>query len=55
MSLRGLLHGNQCEDFVSALMPDENSNEVWERPVAPTSLRIADGGAGKLSRISYGK
>ena len=56
----GKLVGNQYEDFVSGWLPDENSNEVWGRPVgllvaADGSLLITDDGADKIWRISYGK
>lgn len=56
----GKLVGNQYEDFVSGWLPDENSNEVWGRPVgllvaADGSLLITDDGANKIWRVSYGK
>jgi glucose/arabinose dehydrogenase len=56
----GKLVGNQFEDFVSGWLPDENSNEVWGRPVgllvaADGSLLITDDGAKKIWRVSYGK
>lgn len=52
--------GNFYEEFVSGWLPDENSNEVWGRPVgllvnADGSLLIADDGAKKIWRVSYGK
>ena len=48
------------EDFVSGWLPDENSNEVWGRPVgllinADGSLLICDDGADKIWRVSYQK
>jgi glucose/arabinose dehydrogenase len=56
----GKLVGNQYEDFVSGWLPDENSNEVWGRPVgllvhSDGSLLITDDGANKIWRVSYGK
>lgn len=56
----GKLIGNQYEDLVSGWLPDENSNEVWGRPVgllvaADGSLLITDDGADKIWRVSYGK
>lgn len=57
---KGKLEGNSYEDFVSGWLPDENSNEVWGRPVGllvlpDGSLLITDDGARKIWRISYGK
>ena len=48
------------EDFVTGWLPDENSNEVWGRPVgllvlADGSLLITDDEARKIWRVSYGK
>ncbi len=56
----GRLVGNSYEDFVTGWLPDENSNEVWGRPVgllvaADGSLLITDDGANKIWRVSYGK
>ena len=56
----GKLVGNSYEDFVSGWLPDENSNEVWGRPVgllvaADGSLLITDDGGNKVWRVSYGK
>ena len=56
----GKLVGNSYEDFVSGWLPDENSNEVWGRPVgllvgSDGSLLITDDGADKIWRVSYGK
>jgi glucose/arabinose dehydrogenase len=56
----GKLAGNSYEDFVSGWLPDENSNEVWGRPVgllvaADGSLLITDDGADKVWRVSYGR
>jgi len=49
--------GNQYEEFVSGWLPDENSNEVWGRPVgllvhSDGSLLITDDGARKIWRVS---
>ncbi len=57
---KGKLEGNSFEDFVTGWLPDENSNEVWGRPVgllvaADGSLLIADDGGKKIWRVSYGK
>ncbi len=48
------------EDFVTGWLPDENSNEVWGRPVgllinSDGSLLICDDGADKIWRVSYQK
>lgn len=56
----GKLVANQYEDFVSGWLPQEDSNEVWGRPVglmvaADGSLLIADDGAKKIWRVSYAK
>jgi glucose/arabinose dehydrogenase len=56
----GKLVGNSYEDFVSGWLPDENSNEVWGRPVGllvatDGSLLITDDGGDKIWRVSYGK
>lgn len=55
----GNLAGNRYEDFVSGWLPDENSNEVWGRPVgllvaADGSLLITDDGGDKIWRVRYG-
>lgn len=52
--------GNKYEDFITGWLPDEDSREVWGRPVgvlvaADGSLLITDDGAKKIWRISYGK
>lgn len=57
---KGRLEGNRYENFVSGWLPDENSNEVWGRPVgllvaADGSLLITDDGGRKIWRISYGR
>ncbi len=57
---KGKLEGNRYENFVSGWLPDENSNEVWGRPVgllvaADGSLLIADDGGRKIWRVSYGR
>lgn len=54
----GKLESNSYEDFVSGWLPDENSSEVWGRPVgllvnSDGSLLIADDGARKIWRVSY--
>ena len=56
----GKLVGNRYEDFISGWLPDENSNEVWGRPVgllvaADGSMLITDDGGNKIWRVSYGK
>jgi glucose/arabinose dehydrogenase len=56
----GKLINNSYEDFISGWLPDENSNEVWGRPVgllvaSDGSLLITDDGANKIWRVSYGK
>lgn len=56
----GKLISNSFEDFVTGWLPDENSNEVWGRPVgllvaADGSLLITDDGGKKIWRVSYGK
>lgn len=57
---KGKLIGNKYEDFVSGWLPNDDSNEVWGRPVgllvnADGSLLIADDGAKKIWRVSFGK
>ncbi|MDQ3801690.1 MAG: sorbosone dehydrogenase family protein [Acidobacteriota bacterium] len=54
----GKLAGNGYEDFLTGWLPNENSNEVWGRPVgllvnSDGSLLIADDGAKKIWRVSY--
>lgn len=56
----GKLVGNQYEDFLTGWLPNEDSNEVWGRPVgllvnSDGSLLIADDGGKKIWRVSYGK
>ncbi len=56
----GKLMGNQYEDFVSGWLPDENSNEVWGRPVGllvagDGSMLVTDDGGDKIWRVSYSK
>ena len=56
----GKLVNNGYEDFVSGWLPNENSQEVWGRPVgllvnSDGSLLIADDGAKKIWRVSYQK
>jgi len=48
------------DDFLTGWSPDENSREVWGRPVGllvlgDGSLLISDDGAGKVWRVTYGK
>ena len=57
---KGKLEGNRYENFVSGWLPDENSQEVWGRPVgllvnSDGSLLIADDGARKIWGVSYRK
>ena len=56
----GKLVDNSYEDFVSGWLPNENSNEVWGRPVgllvnSDGSLLICDDGGKKIWRVSYKK
>lgn len=56
----GKLAGNRYEDFVTGWLPDENSSDVWGRPVGllvhtDGSLLIADDDGKKIWRVSYGK
>ncbi|MBA3634283.1 MAG: sorbosone dehydrogenase family protein [Acidobacteria bacterium] len=56
----GKLVGNGFEDFLTGWLPDENSREVWGRPVgllvnSDGSLLICDDGAKKIWRVSYQK
>ena len=56
----GKLFGNSFEDFVTGWLPDEDSNEVWGRPVglliaSDGSLLITDDGGKKIWRVSYAK
>ena len=56
----GKLVGNGYEDFLSGWLPDENSREVWGRPVgllvnSDGSLLICDDGAKKIWRVSFSK
>jgi len=46
------------DDFLTGWMQDENSNEVWGRPVGllvlkDGSLLIAEDGAKKIWRVTY--
>ncbi|MEO5858907.1 MAG: sorbosone dehydrogenase family protein [Pyrinomonadaceae bacterium] len=57
---KGKLEANRYENFVSGWLLDENSNEVWGRPVgllvhSDGSLLIADDGGKKIWRVSYAK
>lgn len=54
----GKLIENAYEDFLTGWLPEENSREVWGRPVgllvnSDGSLLIADDGADKIWRVSY--
>lgn len=56
----GKLLKNAYEDMVTGWLPDEDSNEVWGRPVgllvaADGALLIADDGGKKIWRVSYQK
>lgn len=56
----GKLMENAYEDFLSGWLPDEDSNEVWGRPVGllvlkDGSMLVTDDGANKIWRVSYGK
>lgn len=56
----GKLVENAYEDFISGWLPNENSNEVWGRPVgllvnSDGSLLICDDGGKRIWRISYKK
>ncbi len=56
----GKLVENAYEDFISGWLPDENTNEVWGRPVgllvhSDGSLLICDDGGKKIWRVSYKK
>ena len=56
----GKLVSRGYEDFLTGWLPDENSREVWGRPVgllvnSDGSLLIADDGAKKIWRVSYKK
>ena len=58
--VNGKLESSAYEDFASGWLPDENSNEVWGRPVgllvnSDGSLLIADDGGRKIWRVSYQK
>ena len=56
----GKLVKNGYEDFLTGWLPNENSREVWGRPVgllvnSDGSLLIADDGANKIWRVSFAK
>lgn len=56
----GKLVGNSYEDFMTGWLPNEDSNEVWGRPVgllvnSDGSLLVADDSGKKIWRVSYGK
>lgn len=56
----GKLKGNGYQDFIAGWLPSEDSNEVWGRPVGllmldDGSMLIADDGAKKIWRVTYGK
>ncbi len=57
---KGKLVSNGYEDFISGWLPNENSREVWGRPVgllmlSDGSMLIADDGAKKIWRVYYEK
>ncbi len=57
---KGRLKNRGYEDFISGWLPDENSREVWGRPVGllvleDGSMLITDDGAKKIWRVSYEK
>ena len=59
MDKKGELTGPGYEDFITGWLPDENSREVWGRPVGLLMLKdgsmlIADDGGKKIWRVSYG-
>ncbi len=56
----GKLVDNAYEDFLTGWLPNENSSEVWGRPVgllvnSDGSLLVCDDGADKIWRVSYQK
>lgn len=56
----GKLVKNAFEDFITGWLPDENSRDVWGRPVGlqvlpDGSMLITDDGANKIWRVSYKK
>ncbi len=56
----GKLVNNGYEDFITGWLPNENSAEVWGRPVGllvntDGSLLIADDGGKKIWRVTYTK
>ncbi|MGI8668665.1 MAG: PQQ-dependent sugar dehydrogenase, partial [Aridibacter sp.] len=56
----GKLVSNGYEDFITGWLPNENSREVWGRPVGllmlnDGSMLIADDGAKKIWRVYYEK
>ncbi len=57
---KGMLKGRGYEDFVTGWLPDEDSREVWGRPVGllmldDGSMLIADDGGKKIWRVTYKK
>ena len=57
---KGKLKEPGYEDFITGWLPDENSREVWGRPVGLLMLRdgsmlITDDGAKKIWRVTYEK
>ncbi len=57
---KGKISSNSYEDFISGWLPNENSREVWGRPVGllmleDGSMLIADDGAKKIWRVYYEK
>lgn len=57
---KGKLKNNGYEDFITGWLPNEDSNEVWGRPVGllmlnDGSMLITDDGARKIWRVTYEK
>ena len=57
---KGKIKGRGYEDFITGWLPNENSREVWGRPVGllmlnDGSMLIADDGAKKIWRVTYEK
>lgn len=57
---KGKLQNQGYEDFITGWLPNENSREVWGRPVGllmlnDGSMLIADDGAKKIWRVYYEK
>ncbi|NNE65267.1 MAG: sorbosone dehydrogenase family protein [Pyrinomonadaceae bacterium] len=55
---KGKAEGNRYEDFVTGWLPDENSREVWGRPVgllvaSDGALLITDDNGKRIWRVTY--